>query len=508
MRPHPPAAAHAERLVIISPHGESTRFEFGRAFGVWAQRELDTTVDIDWRTPGGTRDIQRLLEDRYKTFFSEAHPEFTGDVLSAFADPKIDAADSTASADKKAARAAFLASDTATDMDLWWGGGEFPHREFAQKGITVDAGLLQQEPGWFTDEVIPRTLSGETIYDPKGRYYGTCLSTFGICSSPDRLALLSPSDIPRAWSDLGDARFFGQVTMVDPTRSAAIVSALERLIQQHMAAAVGDGKGDPETLSRGWSDAFVLIKRIAGNARALSDGASKAVRDVVRGDATVAMCIDFHARAEAAYSIAQTAGTSRISFVAPIGGTSISADPISLLRGAPHRKLAVAFIRFALSPEGQRLWSYRIGEPGGPQKYELYRMPVRKDVYTGTDRAHMSDAGMDPFTVAASFTYHAGWTAPLYGLIGPLTKAVILDPREELIAAWRAILDAGGPEAVPEAWREFCWMPITYGEAKSTLAEISKDSAAMLPITRRWTVEATAHYRAARRLAATMSGAR
>ncbi len=499
LRPHPPQGV-ARTLVIISPHGESTRSEFGRAFGIWASKELGFSVEIDWRTPGGTSDITRLLEETYRGNFRQAHHELSTEALAAFNDAKVDAPGSTASDEQKLGRMTFLASETSVGMDLWWGGGLLPHADFADKGFLVDAGMLREKPEWFTDEVIPQKLSGETVYDKQGRYYGACFSAFGICSSPDRLALLTPPDQPRAWADLGEARFLGQITMVDPTRSAAIVSALERLIQQRMAEASA-GEPTPARLAQGWADAFVLIKRIAGNARALSDGASKAVRDVVRGDATAAICIDFHAKAEAEYSGEQSGGTERLVFAAPTGGTSISADPISMLRGAPHADLAKAFIRFVLSPEGQRLWDYKVGEPGGPIRYAMRRMAVRRDVYTSADRARMSDPDVDPFALAASFTYHPEWTSKLYRLIGPLTRAAILDPREELIDAWSAIIAAGGPEAVPAAWAEFTWMPFGYADAKANLDLINQGPPASLTLMRSWTTAAQGHYREAARLA-------
>jgi spermidine/putrescine-binding protein len=233
----------------------------------------------------------------------------------------------------------------------------------------------------------------------------------------------------------------------------------------------------------------------------VTDGASLAVREVAHGDAVAAMALDFQARAEAAYSLRQSRTTARLRYAMPVGGTSISPDPISLMRGAKNRSLAVDFIRFVLSREGQRLYSYRIGEPGGPLKSELYRMPVRKDVYTAEDRPHMTDPELDPYAVAGTFVFHRQWTAPGYALIASMTRAVVLDPREELVAAWRAIIDAGGPERVPEAWAQFTWLPVPYASAADTVAKLGKDPIAMLTTTRAWTVEAQRRYRAAERLA-------
>jgi len=521
LRPSLPHRTAQVRLVIISPHDAQIREEFAHAFALYAAKTLNTSVDIDWRSVGGTGEITRYLDERFGESFADTFPAQAAALAAlpkplpkAFADVASDAPGVDPAV--HAARTAFLGSDVGAGIDIWWGGGEYPHRTYANKGFLVDAGLLRAEPGWFSDAVIPQRLSGETIYDSKGRYYGASLSVFGVCASPDRLALLTLTTAPIQWMDLGEPRFFDILTIVDPTRSAASATAFERLIQQQMSlqvqalppAAVSQAheqtlarsQADAAALGRGWDQAFALIKRIGGNTRDLSDGASFAVREVIRGDVAAAMAIDFQARCEEEYAFSE-GGTHRLVFTAPVGGTSVSADPISLLRGAPHHDMAVAFMHFVLSPEGQRLLDYRVGAPGGPVRTALRRMPVRKDVYRAQDRLEMSDPDLDPFALARTFTYHAAWTAPYYTLISRVTRCVVMDPRPELIEAWAAIIAAGGPERVPQAWQAFCWMPFTYAEAPRMAALLERDVTVTLPLQRAWTVQAQAHYRLATDLA-------
>ena len=68
-----------------------------------------------------------------------------------------------------------------------------------------------------------------------------------------------------------------------------------------------------------------------------------------------------------------------------------------MLRGAPHPEIALAFIEFVLSPDGQKLWNYRVGTPGGPEKFALRRLPVRKDFYVAANEPYRSDPGIDPY---------------------------------------------------------------------------------------------------------------
>ena len=45
----------AERtLVIVTPHNEAIRFEFGQGFAKWHRQHYGRPAKVDWRTPGGT----------------------------------------------------------------------------------------------------------------------------------------------------------------------------------------------------------------------------------------------------------------------------------------------------------------------------------------------------------------------------------------------------------------------------------------------------------------------
>src|SRR5690242_18981600 len=123
------------------------------------------------------------------------------------------------------------------------------------------------------------------------------------------------------------------------------------------------------------------------------------------------MCIDFYGRFQS--ETASHGGPSQIGFAMPSGGTAIDADAIGLMRGAPHRELALRFIEFTLSPEGQKLWNFKVGTPGGPDRYALRRLPVLPELYRPEYEALRSDPDERPLEQARSFEYHAEWTAPL-----------------------------------------------------------------------------------------------
>ena len=463
----------AERIIVLTPHNEAIRFEFGHAFSEHCKEKHGRTVEIDWRAPGGTSEIVRFIDDQYvsafRRYWLDQGREWTREVHKSFDDRRFN--EETATSLERQAHSEFLASEIGIGIDLFFGGGEYYMRQQAAKGHGVDAGLLEKHREWFSEDAIPASFSGEHFYDPKGRYYGTCLSAFGICYNPERLKLL-PALPPTSWEDIGHPNYYRNVGVADPTKSGSITKCFEMLVQQQMAEelallpANASEEDRMAALSAGWDNGFNLIKRIGGNARYITDSAGKIPRDVSSGAAAAGMCIDFYGRSQADWSEYQSGGEgSRIQYVTPRGGSSISVDPVLLLRGAPNRELAIMFMEFVLSQEGQRLWNYRPGEPGGPQKYALRRLPIRRDVYTDADRAHMSDGDQKPFADAAGFSYDGSLTGPYFGMIRTMIKIIIIDTREDLISAWGAIAEAGGPEDVPDAMNAFNALPFSYQEA-------------------------------------------
>lgn len=501
MRPVAESAPEATaRLVIVTPHNEAIRYEFAQAFRSHCRETLNLEVVIDWRAPGGTSEIARFVDDQFKSSFRRYWQEaqdtpWSEAVARSFNNRKLNK--DTAEAEAWAAREVFLESNVGIGIDLFFGGGEYDMRVQAEKGHAVNAGLLESHGHWLTDDVIPATFSGERFYDPQGRYYGTCLSAFGICYNVDRLETLSDPTPPERWLDLGAPRFLGQIGVADPTKSGSITKCFEMLIQEQMAAT-----DDP---TKGWELGLNLIKRIGGNSRYVTDSSSKIPHDVGKGDALAGMCIDFYGRSEAEFTDLQS-GRERLRYITPRGGSSISADPILMFRGAPNRELAVAFITFVLSPDGQRLWNYRVGTPGGPTKYALRRLPVRRDMYSDADRKLMSDGDEEPFEEAAEFAYNGALTGRYFGLIRELAKVMIIDSRPELLGAWEAIIAAGGPDAVPEAMAVFNSLPVDYVDAAESAVRLDTRKEGVTPLSaiqarREWADFFRAKYREAKELA-------
>jgi iron(III) transport system substrate-binding protein len=456
-RPKQPKTEKADdTLIIITPHNEAIRHEYELGFKDWWKAKTGRTVYIDWRVIGGTTEIARYLEGEYSSAFenywtNSLHKPWSLDVQSGFVNPKL-GPDSPAAS--KEARQAFLESEVGCGLDLFYGGGNFDFDRQAQAGRIVDSGVMKAHPDWFTPAVIPHDFGGEEYWDRQGRWFGCVLSSYGILFNRDALLRLGLQE-PQQWADLGDPRYVGEIALCDPTKSGSISAAFENVIQQQMhfrwdrlkAEHPGESPKalEKEAVSVGWQDAMKLLQRVGANARYFTDTSQKPPIDVATGDCAAGMCIDFYGH-EQEEAVENRGDTHRLGYVSPDGGSTYSVDPIALLRGAPHRQVAVAFIEYVLSLEGQKLWNFKPGTPDGPKEFALRRMPVRRDFYDHHEWfPYRSDPDIDPYAQKETLDYNPAWTGGVFRELGFVIRVMIEDTHPELTRAWKAIIAAPEP---------------------------------------------------------------
>jgi ABC-type Fe3+ transport system substrate-binding protein len=452
------AAADADRLIIVSPHNEAIRHEFTVAFRRHYREKTGRDVALDWRVPGGTSEIARFLASDYTAAFqnywvNNLGKRWDSEVDAGFDDRSLELpGDPAQDTPAQAAKRAFLSSDVGIGIDLFFGGGAYDFVQQAQAGRLVDSGVIAARPEWFTEAVIPQNVSGEPFWDPDGLWIGTAVSSFGICYNTDALERLGVKEIPASWDALADPAFVRQVALADPTKSGSAAKAFEQIIQQKMQQRLDAAPGDEKSAVRaGWFDGLSLIQKITANARFFTDAAPKVPLDVSQGDAAIGMCIDFFGRFQSE-AVRLPDGSSRLQYFTPLGGSSVGVDPIAMLRGAPNAETARAFIEFVLSPEGQKIWNFKVGAPGGPETFSLRRLPVRKDFYVPANESYRSDPGIDPYVEAQHFDYREAWTGPLFRVISFAIRVMSIDTHKEQMEAWRALTAAGFP---PQAVARF-----------------------------------------------------
>jgi hypothetical protein len=398
---------NAQKLVIHTPHNEQIRFEIGTAFNAWRVANGQPEIVFDWRTVGGTGDIRKSIISQYTQLI-------------------------TAGADL---------DEQGIGADLFFGGGEYDHNKVA-KGIEreVDGNKInhrivmdpQLDPELFATAFPQPLIGGEKLYagytfEENGQaveiigWTGVTLSSFGIVYNRDTLKQLG-IDTPQTWSDLGDPRLRGWVALADPGHSGSISATFETILKRE-----------------GWTQGWITLRNAFANARYFATSADRVPVDVSRGDAALGMCIDFYGRTQTGM-----VGDDRMGYVDPIvdgqSMTATTADPITLLRGAPKAELAREFIAWLLSPDAQALWQRSLGDGSDdlvrPEEFELRRQPLRADLYTDEARLSWVDQKLNPYPTAIPFPEG---TPGYFSMVAPVTKAMASEIHHDMVAAWRAL---------------------------------------------------------------------
>ena len=59
-------STEAQQVIIITPHNEQIRHEFGIGFAKWHKDKYGEDAQVVWSVPGGTSEIRRMLQSQYK----------------------------------------------------------------------------------------------------------------------------------------------------------------------------------------------------------------------------------------------------------------------------------------------------------------------------------------------------------------------------------------------------------------------------------------------------------
>jgi ABC-type Fe3+ transport system substrate-binding protein len=368
---------------------------------------------------------------------------------------------------------AYRAKSDSIGIDVLFGGGDSAHQALADKGLFERARLpLHVTAG------LAATIGGQPLHDPLGRWYGAAMSSFGIITN---LEMVRRAQLPTVteWRDLTSPRVYGWVASGDPSSSGSVLMVFEVILQAH-----GFDKG-----SR-------IITQIAGNVAAFDDGGNAAPRSVALAQAAYGLCIDFYGWEQVA-----VCGEQNVGFVLPEDLTVITPDPIALLRGAPRRELAEKFIEYVLSEDGQKLWYLKVGAVGGPRKYGLNRLPVRRSLYGA---GLPTGVTLNPFLRGVGMQFDRDLAMARRKVLAALVRATVIDVHDDLRAAWKAVIDAGEAQ-YPELVEEFSAPPVSGEELLRIAREEWQDPALRAERTLEWTRFARGKFAAVRRRAADLT---
>ena len=416
------------KLVIVTPHVEQIRSEFGAAFARWYERTQGSPVTVDWRAPGGTADIMKQLESTLEAAAKNGQIDDAG-----------------------------VAKPGSAGFDLFFGGGSYEHGKMKEeKKVRVSSGntitFRMGQPAKFDTQTligwygVKNKIGEQNLYDPEQYWIGTALSGFGIVYNRDVLARLGLPE-PKSFGDLCDYRMFNMVALADGRQSGSVTTTYDSIMNKE-----------------GWDKGWRTLREMCGNARYFASSSTKPPIDVSQGEAAAGMAIDFYGRSQAQMLMkpGMDPKSVRVGYVDPEGAVYIDADPCSILNGTSNFDLAKKFIEFCLTEEAQALWQFRSvrsvmaenpssnggdgplrkvsasyprtpdGRLFGPDEYELRRMPIRPIMYEKY-AALMADQ-TNPFKIASDVPLR-GWRSA----IAPMMAAFGIDTVPELRDAWRTL---------------------------------------------------------------------
>lgn len=328
-------------------------------------------------------------------------------------------------------RTGFKKTPGGIGVDVFWGGGVDPFLQLKREG------LLQ--PVKLSPDVLrklPKTIAGMPLYDPQGYWFGAAVSGFGIVFNKAVLKTMRLKT-PKTWEDLGDPKLFGWVEIADPRRSGSAHMMCEIILQAY-----------------GWEKGWEVLTHLFANAKRVQPGSEEPVSDVANGEVAAAPSIDFYAWTKIA-----EAGEEILGFVYPPKLTVINPDSIALLKGAPNRKVAQAFIQFVLSEQGQKLWLLPRGAKDGPKQFTLARMSVLPHLYDRLGKEAI--VKVNPFKFKPGFHYDSRKGDARIDVLNSLMGAFFVDTHPALKAAWQKIVKG---KASVNAHRRLCAPPISEGE--------------------------------------------
>jgi ABC-type Fe3+ transport system substrate-binding protein len=173
------------QVIILSPHNESIRVEFGRAFSRWHEERHHQPARVEWRDVGGTTDALKFVQSE------------------------------------------FSRKTNGIGIDLFFGGGLEPYLLLADKRLSS----AYQPPADIL-EGIPLTAAGIEIYDRNFTWYAAALSSFGILQNT-RVQRLTKLPLARKWEDLADPHLYGWVGAGDPRNSGTMNTMFEAFLQAY-----------------------------------------------------------------------------------------------------------------------------------------------------------------------------------------------------------------------------------------------------------------------------------
>jgi iron(III) transport system substrate-binding protein len=176
------------------------------------------------------------------------------------------------------------------------------------------------------------------VKDAQRRFYGFSMPLQVLIINT---SLAAPAEAPKAWKDLGDAKWKGKIIMANPALSGSAYAQLAQMLQLH-----------------GWP----LIQQVVKNAT-ITSSSKLAYQGVGTGEFTIGLTGE-----ENVFRLKEEGRP--VEAVHPAEGTGLRYDAVGIIKGGPNPDNAKLFLDFLTSREAHTIAA---GKP-------FFRRSVRNDV--------------------------------------------------------------------------------------------------------------------------------
>ncbi len=251
---------------------------------------------------------------------------------------------------------------------------------------------------------IPEKVGAFPINDPDGYYKGFAASGYGIMWNT-RYLKAKKIPVPREWGDLTRPVYHKHVGMSAPSRSGTTHLTVETVLQ-----------------GEGWDKGWATWKAIAGNMKTVTERSFGVPDGVNSGQFGIGIVIDF-------FGLSSKASGFPVDFVYPSVTTLVPAN-IAIVKNAPNRDAAAAFIEFLLSDQGQAL----LLNP------KIMRLPVNPKAYANAP-ADFPNPFQDN-SIGSGVKFDLALSKSRYNVVNSLFDVMITYRLKDLRKAVKAIQDA------------------------------------------------------------------
>jgi phosphoglycerate transport regulatory protein PgtC len=321
------------------------------------------------------------LTDVYKAAFEKAYPGVTVEIVNKSTNVGVKFLQETA---------------RNNGADIFWASAPDAFEVLKKAGLL--AKYKPSVPG------IPEKIGSYPLNDPDGFYSGFALSGYGIMWNTRYMSNFK-LEVPKEWSDLTAAKYFGHVGTSSPARSGTTHLTIETIIQ-----------------GEGWEKGWEQLKFISGNAKTITERSFGVPDGVNSGAFGIGLVIDF-------FGLSSKASGFPVDFHYPKVTTLVPASA-GIITNAPNAGNAQKFIEFLVSEAGQML----LLEP------KIMRLPVNPLAYAKAPKDFPN-----PFSNAelgSAVTFDIALSEARYNVVNALFDVMVTYRLDKLQTAVRAIHDA------------------------------------------------------------------